>query len=275
MIISKAKKIWASVFFGLIYLGMLGTLLIQNDWKPSIEDLLKLHFIIVLFIGYLVGMWIAFFTIPLTTIRSKVGKALLLLGLGNFTMGAGFIAWFVLEIFMHIDLNELYPSIADFFYVAFVPCVVFGLIYLLRIYALDITKEKIIRAVCFTIIACIATFMFANVTIPSFQEAENYGVYVFDFFYAITDVVFIAIIVFIISLSGGRIYKGLWVYLAGLLLSIIADFLFFYRVDSEVHHIADIADDFYLVSGCVLSLGISYIAASFSQNLTDKPDVNL
>ncbi len=272
MIISKTQKIWASVFFGVVYLGMSLTLFIQSAWKPSAENLLMFHFIFVLFIGYLAGMWIAFYTIPQTTLQSKVGKSLLFLGLGNLTMGAGFIAWFIMEIFMGIE--DLYPSIADVFYVLFVPFVIIGLIYLLRIYSLDITPRKIVRAAVTTIVACALTYLFAHVTIPAFQSAENFGKYVFDFFYAITDMVFVGMIVFVISLSGGRIYKGLWVYLAGLVLSIIADFLFFYREDLGVHHIADVADDFYLLSGCALTLGIWYIAQSFSQNITDKSDVS-
>lgn len=259
---TKKQIIGTSVFFIIFYVCFLATFFyLRRDNPLEFIDLYNMHYLFALNAAFFLGGITAFFAIKKPDLPKVVKQSLVLLGVGSFCMGLGFLSWLTLEV--GLGESELYPSIADFFYVAFVPIVVIGLLNLLRIFSFALTKKTISKSILWVAIASFLTIQFGIFSLPEISEDSTLAVTLFDTFYAFTDIVLIAIVVLALSIAGGKIFKGMLIYLFGLGFNVVADLVFFYRIEAGTHAIADIADHIYFLSACVMSAGIYLIAKNF------------
>lgn len=259
---TKKQILGASFFFLVFYVCFVSVFYFLRSGNPmEFIDLYNIHYIFFLNSTFFLGGITAFLAIKKPDLPKVVKQSLVLLGIGSFCMGLGFLSWLTLEV--GLGEAELYPSLADVFYVAFVPLVVLGLLNLLRVFSFALTKKAILKAIGLVVFSSFLTIQFGVFALPEISEDSTILVTLFDTFYAFTDIVLIAIVVLTLSIAGGKIFKGLLVYLVGLVFNVVADLVFFYRIEAGTHAIADIADHIYFISACVMTAGIYLIAKNF------------
>jgi hypothetical protein len=87
----------------------------------------------------------------------------------------------------------------------------------------------------------------------------------FNFFYQTTDFILIAISIIILSVAGGKIYPGLFLYNIGLLFTVAGDVMFAVREESEILWQGDISDLMFTIAGFFTSLGIILLVRNLNQ----------
>lgn len=260
------------IFFislGLILWYMFGVLLLQIFVRDfSGNDFLKYNVIYFIHIGMIFGSIVSFIGSKKLSIQGAIGKALLFIGFGLLANALGFFAWFVSETLL--SQVDLYPAPADFFFVLFYPLVSIGLIYLLRVYSLNLNKFKLIQALVMAIFSGILMFYVFDLSFPSFSDSDSFLKSFFDLVYTFTDVLLVSMVILTLRLAGGKIFKGLSVFLLGLVFNVVADLVFFYRIENGLYYTGDIGDLFYAFSGLALAIGAYYIAKNFTSSYSDN-----
>lgn len=261
MFLTKKQNI--CIFLGLFFWYLFGISLLVLFIKDVLyEDFVKYNVIYFIHAGMIFGSIVSFLGSKKLSNQGSVGKSLLFIGFGLLANAFGFFAWFISEtILRQVDL---YPAPADFFFVLFYPLVSIGLIYLLRVYALNLTKFKLIQALFFAIFSGLIMFFVFDLSFPSFDESDSFLKSFFDLMYTFTDVLLVSVVILALRLAGGKIFKGLFVFLFGLILNVVADLVFFYRIENGIYYTGDIGDLFYALSGIALAIGAYFVAKNFT-----------
>lgn len=251
------------IILGLVFWYVFGFLLLYvfaESVLPS--DIIKYNVIYFIHSSMLFGAIVAFIGSRRLSIQGAIGKASFFIGSALLCNGLGFFTWFVSETLL--KETTLYPAPADFFYVLFYFLVSIGLFYLLRVYALNVTKQKLIQAFVLAIISGILMFKIFDLSLPSFAETDSFLKNAFDLFYTFTDVLLIGVVVVTLRLAGGKVFKGLLVFLFGLILTVAADLTFSYRIDNGSYYTGDVGDLLFSFSGLALAIGIFFIVRNFN-----------
>lgn len=209
---------------------------------------------------YFIASIICFVGLNRVSVRGSVGKSFLFLGISMLANTLGFVAWFLLESVFNISP---YPSVADFFYVIFTVTLGVGVAFLLKIFILDVPKKVIVQSGFLVIVSSWLLLHFSGLSFPSFGEGFILS-NLFDTFYTFSDILFLAIVVLVIRISGGRIFNGLFYFLLGIFTTLIADIIFFVRTENDIQYTGDIGDVFYILSGFIFAIGLYKIALNFS-----------
>jgi hypothetical protein len=240
------------------------------DFIPA-DSILKYHVIYFIHAPMLVGAFIAFVGAKKVLLQGAIGKSLTCIGIALFLNALGFFMWFVSETLL--GRSDLDPAPADFFFLFFYVFLGIGMFFLLKVYQTYITRIKLIKALTLVLLSGMFMFYLFELSLPSFEEGVFSLEALFDTFYTFTDVFLVGVVIMTLQLAGGRIFKGLYVLLFGLILNVVADLLFFARIKNDTYYTGDIGDLFYAVSGLVLAIGVYFIAHNFSASNLENNNI--
>lgn len=214
------------------------------------------------YFAHLIGGLIGLYAAKKLGLDTYVGKALLFLGIAQLGTFVGAVIWDYYDFIKGIEAP--YPSLADAFFVLFVPFSAIGLWHLLKIYKIKFNSWIVIESII--LVTIISVIIFLILGSPGIVFHANIFKIGFDLFYSISDAVLIAMAIMIVKIGSQRMFQGLAFYALGLILTAFADLTFAYRIAGETYYFGDISDFLYILSGLVLSLGIYLTAKNISDN---------
>lgn len=188
-------------------------------------------------------------------------KGLLFASLANLSFGFGFFTWAYYTIILNNDFP--FPSYADYFWLFNELFNIFAFYYFFKLYRNSITKTKIVSAIVFILIGGYIISKFIGLPEWSIESGVSLDETFFNLFYSISDLLLLIISVVILTVSGGKIYRGLFVYNLAIICMIVGDLFFAYREENEIVWQGDISDVFFTIAGFLASLGIIMIVKDF------------
>ncbi len=203
---------------------------------------------VIYFFGALVGLYYAqSYCLP-----PKLKKGILFICGGQFAWTIASFIWSYYNIVLRVELPS--PSIADFFFLAFIVCVSIGALYLLSYANARITHENARDTMTIILITYIATFLF--IAPPNLSSQTNTIQMIFNFLNPVGDA-----FLFAIALIGVRIGKDILsipmrYLMMGLFIQSVGDFVYGYRVVHGIYWNGDISDIIYTCSGFLISAAI-------------------
>lgn len=207
---------------------------------------------------FLSGGFVAFSEARKSTIKSSVDHELIFIGVGVTLFGLGLLIWSYYNLALKIE--SPYPSLSDAVYVLYSPIVAYGLINLLRVSGISLTKRFYLEAI---VVFAITAFLIFKLSIPPDLSLElPFLTKLLNVYYLLADALLITLGLMIIRITRGRIHGSFFFFLIALFSMAIADFTFFYRSAQETYYNGDIADIFYALAGTMFTLGIIKIVAT-------------
>ncbi|CAN5127196.1 hypothetical protein BH11PAT1_BH11PAT1_0200 [soil metagenome] len=186
------------------------------------------------------------------SLKSTIGKALFFLSLALFLYAIGQGIWAYNNLSSNIAIP--YPSLADLFFILFIPCMGMAVTYIARMFLTSITKKIFLQALFIPILPAIIIFAFLNT--PDLSSHLSLLTKICNIAYPLGDVVLISLAILLLRITGGKIYTGILFLIAGLLSQAGADLLFSYRTSSGTYWNGDISDVLFALSSILLSLSI-------------------
>lgn len=158
-------------------------------------------------------------------LSNKHGKAFLAISLGMFSWFVGEVLW---AVFQQILKIHPYPSIADFFYLAAYPLVLYGIYAEIGSYKTEISPKKSMFVSFFSVFLSLVVFYL--MIVPVFNLHESGTGPIISISYGLADVLLIVGIAHIIVMAtrfrGGRLYAA-WLYiLIASIFMLLADIFF-------------------------------------------------
>ena len=209
---------------------------------------------------YLSGATIAFLFSKRNEVHNSVTHELLSIGAGVMLFGIGLLIWSYYNLVLHVDIP--YPSFADVVYVFYIPILAYGVVSLLRVYGIMISKAMYIQT--FVIFVLAAIFIFAVGNPPDLSNSIPLLAKVFTLYYLLGDALLITLGIMLIRLTKGRIHNSFFYFFLAFFSMTTADFLFSYRTAHEIYWNGDVSDVFYALAGLLFTLGIIKIVATQS-----------
>jgi hypothetical protein len=194
---------------------------------------------------------------PATTI----GKGLQSIGLGSFSYAIALLTWTIYTFFLGTSIP--YPSLADIFFILFIPGILYGTLQLLTLYGSAFTLNAMLKSVFIAGTAFSVIFYF--VVLPTLSKDVPLPEIFFDILYPISDFILMLIATVGITLSGGTYRKSLTLLSCGLLCQVAGDFFFSYRTSHSLYWNGDIADYFFTLSAFLLVLSILKILKTYKK----------
>ncbi len=198
--------------------------------------------------------------------RSKVGKAVILLSLGMITWGIGIAIWLYYNLILGVDVP--YPSWADASFIVSWPLWGIGAAFLSIASGAKFGIRKTAgRIMLFVVpILVIAFSYYFLVTIARQGIVSSYEGSLktfFDLAYPIGDIVILTIALLIFGLSykyfGGVYKKAIYFILLAFVVNYFADFTFSYTTSLETYYNGSLADGLFVVTMTILGTGIALL----------------
>lgn len=245
------------VFFFCFYFMLLlwaGVLHFTGQTNTEWNYLFNAAYALLYFSVGIVGL----FGIKLHGLKSSVGRELLAISLGMFGFSFGLFVWSFFNIILKIETP--YPSLADAFFVLYIPFIGYGIINLLSVFGLFYSKRILVETTLIFQLATIVIFLFGNppdisTTVPILERSLN-------IFYLLGDAFLISLGYMLIRLTRGKIHQSFFFFIGALIVMAIADLVFAYRTGAEIYWNGDIADILFATSGFFFSLGVTRIVSS-------------
>jgi hypothetical protein len=181
-----------------------------------------------------------------------MGKALQAIGLGCFSYTAALLIWTAYTFFLGDSIP--YPSLADVFFILFIPCILYGVLHILSLYGSIFSLGGMFKAVFVATIAFSIIFYF--VVLPTLSKDAPLPEIFFDLLYPISDFVLMLIAAVGITLSGGTYRKSLTLISFALLFQVAGDFFFSYRTSHSLYWNGDFSDYLFTISAFLLVLAV-------------------
>lgn len=194
--------------------------------------------------------------------RGAVSKAILWTGLANLLFFIGSVTWSFYNLFLDIELP--YPSFADIFYVLMPACYAIAVGNLMQIYKSSTKASMWIVAVL--VFSALVYVMFNFVGQPEISRELDFWTNFFNFAYALSDSIYVGAGVALLIVAGGKIFKGILLWVLGMFIITIADLVFTYREAIEVLWNGDIADQLYTLSAIIFTYAVISLAKISEQN---------
>ncbi len=207
---------------------------------------------------YLSGGAIALVASLKLGLKNTLGRELISVGIGISFFGIGLTIWSYYNLALRVELP--YPSFSDAVYVFYSPILAYGIISLLRVFGVMITKRFYLESVGVFIIAAILIFTIGGP--PDLSSQLSFLAKFLNVYYLLADALLITLGMMMIRLTRGKIHGSFFYFLIALFSMAIADFTFFYRTAQETYWNGDIADIFYAFAGTMFALGIVKIVAA-------------
>lgn len=204
---------------------------------------------------YLTGGLIALVGLKHLGFKSTLGQQLLYFSIGLLGYTAGQFIWSFYNIVLKVDTP--YPSIADAFFILYIPFIGMALANLLRVFYSIVTVRLILESI--GVFALSTLIIFTSIGIGNSESGAPLLTRIFDILYPLGDITLITMIFLLIRVTQGRIHKSILYFIAALLVMVIADFTFTYRTSKEIYWNGDITDVLFATSGFLLSLGIIHV----------------
>lgn len=213
--------------------------------------------------------------------RSRLGRAILLLGLGGISWGVvGNGVWFWYNTCTHLPSvvgcaharEAPFPSLADIGYLGMLPLAGCGLIELARVLALEL-RDVVRRSWAFvpsTAVALVVglpstSILGVHVGMGALYDPESSPIArLFSVMYIASDSILLGLAIIIAtaatSVAGGRLLPPVIAIVASFASFYAADMLFYVRVANDTFYNGDISDSMYAASMLCLSLATLLLA---------------
>jgi hypothetical protein len=139
---------------------------------------------------------------------------------------------------------------------------------LLQIYRSSTSKSTWITAIL--VFSGLIYVVFNFVGKPEISSELSFWENVFNFAFALSDSIYVGAGAALLIIAGGKIYKGILVWVLGMFLITIADFVFTYRAAIEVIWNGDISDQLYTLSAIIFTYSVILIA-----KMTEQDKINI
>jgi hypothetical protein len=222
------------------------------------------------FLYFSVGI-IALLGTRLNDLKSTVGKELLSIAIGMFGFAIGLFIWFYYNTVLKIEIP--YPSLADIFFVLYIPFLGYGIIKLLNVFGLLFSKRILLEAVTIFIISGIIILKFGNP--PGSAASLSFFAQALNIFYLLGDTFLITLGIMLIRLTKGKIHNSFFYFIGALIIMAGADIIFSYRTAYNSYWNGDISDLLYAVSGFLFGLGVTRIVSDQSVISNTIPSSNI
>jgi hypothetical protein len=187
--------------------------------------------------------------------QTNLGKAFVIIGAGLLGWGLGNFVWAYYNVVLKVEVP--YPSLADGVYILFYPLLAIGAWYIVKMYSPFLTTVLVIESLVIILVATAVTFSIYSPDLEGLSGVQQF----FSLAYPIGDVIILSTALIALRIGGGHVRRGFLIFIVGVLLQTIGDYLFTYRTNKEIYWNGDIADSFYAVAAFVMAVGVSLIAA--------------
>lgn len=210
---------------------------------------------------YFYGAFIGIMGARAIGFSSTIGRSLAFLSLASLLYAVGVSIWGYLATFTAINVDELYPSVADNFYLMYYPLSALGVIMLLKMYKIKINFKTVLQltvliGISFFITQYFLDFLNYDAEVSAYENFITTA-------YSLGDLILISISLITIFLAGGKIIKALILIVFSFLVQAGGDFYFSYLEDNELFWDGHFADFLFTLSGFLLTLGIIEIIKRF------------
>lgn len=201
--------------------------------------------------------------------KSAVGKAILLISLGNTIWSIGSFIWSFYNLALHQEVP--YPSLADIGYISAIPLWTVGIFYLSKATGARVSLRRIggrILLVLLPIIATIASYylLFVIARGSSFDWEGGVLKVFFDLAYPTGDWIILTFAFLIWGLSlkylGGQYRWTVFIILLGFLTMFLADFSFSYTTTVGTYYNGSYPDFLFALAMFLLGFGINSFSIS-------------
>ena len=191
--------------------------------------------------------------------KSSIGNALVFTSSGILMYGIGQIAWLGYNLF---GVDVPYPSLADLFFVSFVPLVAVGFWHILKIFKAQMKTQHMLEFLI-TLLATIV-IVISLINQPDLRHELSLTSRLLNLYYPLADSLMIAIAIFVFRLSSDKFNKIILFFIAGLLSHAVADFLFTYNSAHGLYWNGDLSDLLFSVGGFFMGMGVITLVDSFT-----------
>jgi hypothetical protein len=194
--------------------------------------------------------------------RGGISTTILWTGVANLLYFFGAIAWTYYVYFEGIETP--YPSLGDIFFILMPVAYAICVGSLLQIYRSSTKLSTwVISVIVFTALAYI---MFVFVGNPEISNELPFWENFFNFAYTLSDSIYVGAGVALLLIAGGKIYKGILIWVLGMFIITIADIVFTHRAAMGIVWDGDIADQLYTLSAIVFTYAIILLSKISDQN---------
>lgn len=255
-------------FFFYFYLALLvwaGTLFFTRQTDTEWNYLFNAAYAMLYFSVGIVGL----FGVKLHGLKSAVGRELLAITIGMFGFLFGLFIWSYFNIILQIETP--YPSLADVFFVLYIPFIGYGIINLLNVFGLFYSRRILMETVSIFLLATVIIFFYGNPpdlsgAVPLLEKSLN-------IFYLAGDAFLLSLGYMLIRLTQGKIHTSFFFLIGALVIMAIADLLFAYRTGADMYFNGDISDILYATAGFLFSMGVTKIVVSQIKITNTLPEV--
>lgn len=211
---------------------------------------------------FLVGAIICFMYYKKIGDRGGISSTILWTGIANLLFFLGSVSWTYYVYFKQIEMP--YPSFADLFFILMPVAYLFAVGSLLQIYKSSTKASTWVTAV--VVFAALAYVMFVFVGNPEISNELTLMENFFNFAYTLSDSIYVGAGVALLLIAGGKIYKGILIWVLGMFIITIADIIFTHRAATEILWDGDIADQLYTLSAVIFTYAIILLSKISEQN---------
>ncbi len=187
--------------------------------------------------------------------KSAISTAILGTGLSNLLFAAGSFVW---GYYNFVGVETPYPSIGDTFFILMPITFAISIGSLLQIYKTSTTKSTVfIASTVFLILASTMFFFYGN---PEVSIDLSFAEKFFNIAYTLSDSIYVGAGVALLIIAGGRMYKGIFVWVLAMFIITLGDMVFSYRVTHDIVWSGDIADQLYTLSAIIFTYAAIFLA---------------
>lgn len=187
---------------------------------------------------YLVTAVLGFRALAKVGVKSATAKALLCMSIGAFIFTFAF--WLYTYYIYKYQIAVPYPSLADYFFLSFVPLVAIGFIFLLKIFAPVLSRRVVIESVLIVLVGI--GVMVWKLILPQFGQDLPLLETTFNIIYPLNDTILLTLILIALRASGGKMKGYFLFFIITFALMITGDLLYSYRTSYDIQWNGDIVD---------------------------------
>ncbi len=252
----KNTLLAAAIIMLVLILGWNLFLFQQTDKKTLWNYLFNLFYGFIFLGGGIIGVIGA----NKMSLESTIGKALFFLGMGLIYYAIGQCIWVYFNLIIQIEIP--YPSLADIFFLLFIPFIGIGVAYIIRMFLLNVGRRLIIESVLILFVSGILIFVF--LAKPDISHNLPTLTRFFNIAYPLGDTILLSLAFVVLRVSGGKIYAGIRYIILALLLQVSADITFAYRTTNNSYWNGDISDLLFAFSSLAFAIGIITMLSDFT-----------
>jgi hypothetical protein len=207
------------------------------------------------FLIIFVSAWIGINIAKSFTLKSVLGKSILLISLGMLSWGIGALIWLYYNLASQTEVP--YPSLADIGFLLMIPLSAYGLFLLLRNIKITIDAISMLKIVILPLLVFILTYRIFILG----KLAENVSTLqkIFNILYPLGDAIFLSLTIVILSLiRGGKLFKPIGIICFGFIIEAIADFSFSWTTSIGTYYSGNWVDILFAFGFCAIGAGIYY-----------------